>query len=520
MNPMKLLFVLIISTIIITGCQNNIKKNHDLPKVVVITGQVINRSSNDPKSIAVIIDDVASSEQIRVVDDLDKDGRFKSRFERYYPQEVMVKYNTIYEIFLSPGDSIHIIIDAKKQGTLEDCFHSISFSGDAVEENEQLKKFQEWFDPIKVKKSMNLIAESRYDPARYFQYRDSLRNSYHQSMIEFEKKNKVSPSITTWIYNEIEEDFFYNMWLYPMIHRRFNNYPPTWDVPVSYYDFFNKANITLESLSNAKLTKPFALSYYFFYTRNKIQEDLMIKGLVKDTILSDGKHERLWKVNNDSIIIDGIKKYTPKGLLRQLVFNWFFGMKLRQDMNTDFFEKNSSLISQEIKEPFLVMPLQKNYHEIREIALNPKNNGKPLIIDSNSRPGGDILKQVVKTNRGKVIYIDCWATWCGPCLAEMPYSKKLMTELKDEPVSFVFLSFNSPKEAALKKVNDLNLGGIHYFLDMDESNHLQELLSFSSFPNYLLIDKNGNIVRSSSALIPSNEKTKNNIIKLINQEGK
>ena len=516
---MKLLFVLIISTIIIAGCQNNIKKNHDSPKVVVITGEVINKSRNDPNSVTVIIDDVASNEQLRVVGDLDKNGRFKAHFERYYPQEVMVKYNTIYEIFISPGDSIHIVIDAQKQGTLEDRFHSISFSGDAVEENEQLKKFQEWFDPIKVKKSMNHIAESRYDPARYLQYRDSLRNSYHQYMFEFEKKNKVSPSITAWTYNEIEEDFFYNMWIYPIIHRRFNNYPSTWDVPVSYYDFFKKANITLESLCNAKLTKPFASYYYVYYIRNKIQEDLMIKGLVKDTILSDGKHEQLWKVNNDSIIIDGIKKYTPKGLLRQLVFNCFFGMKLRQDMNIDFFEKNSMLLSQEIKEPFLVLPLQKNYHEIREIALNPKNNGKPLIIDSNNKPGGDILKQILKTNRGKVIYIDCWATWCGSCITEMPYSKKLMAELKDESVSFVFLCFNSPKDAALKKVNDLNLGGTHYFLNKDESNHLQELLSCSSLPNYLLINKNGDIVRLRSNLRPSAEETKNDILKLINQEG-
>jgi thiol-disulfide isomerase/thioredoxin len=440
MNFIRSLFSLTFSALIFIGCHYSTKKNYDLPKVVVITGEVINRSSNDPNSVAIIINDVASSEQIRVVGDLEKDGHFDVRFERFYPQEVMVKYNTIYEIFINPGDSIHIIIDAKKQGTQEDCFHSIGFSGNAVEENEQLKKFQEWFDPIKEKKSNNMIAESRYDPARYLQYRDSLRNSYHQYMIEFKKKNIVSPSINTWIYNEIEEDFFYNMWLYPMIHRSLNNYPSDWDAPVSYYDFFKKANLTLESLCNAKLTKPFALHYYFSYIRNRIQADLMTKGLVKDTILYDGQQVHLWKVNNDSILIDGIKKYTPDGLLRQLVFNLFFGMKLRQDMNTDFFEKNSSLLSQEIKEPFLVIPLQKNYHKIREIAMNPKNNGKPLIMDSKNKSGGDILKQILATNRGKAIYIDCWATWCGPCLAEMPYSKKLMTELKDEPVVYTPLS--------------------------------------------------------------------------------
>ena len=520
MNFIKSLFAVTFSSLIFIGCQSNTKIFPDKSKEVVITGQVINRSGYDPKSIAVIINDVASGEQLRVVSDFDKDGHFEARFERFYPQEVLLKYNTIYEVFIHPGDSLHIKIDAQKQGTLEDRFHAISFSGNSVEENEQLTKFNGWFSPIKSRKSKNRIAESRYNPERYMQFRDSLRNSYHQYRTEFVKKNKVSQTINTWIYNEIEEDFFYNMWFYPIIHRKLNNYPSDWDVPVSYYDFYSKANITLESLSNAELTRPFALSYYSCYIRKKIESELMIKGLVQDTIFSDGRKGHLWKVNNDSIIIDGIKKYTAEGLLRQLVFNLFFRIKLRQDMNTDFFEKNSSLIAQEIKEPFLVIPLNKLYQDINEIAKNPKYNGKPLIIDSENTPGGDILKHIVESNKGKVIYIDCWATCCGPCIAEMPYSKKLMSELKDEPVSFVFLSFNSPMKDAQIKMNKLNMGGTHYFLNMDQSNHLQKVLSFSAFPNYILINKKGLVVKSGSELRPGIKETKDIIMKLINQDGK
>lgn len=513
--PFSLLFI----SIVFTSCQSRPVSFSAQPKEVVISGQVINRSSYDPNSMAIIINDVASSEQLRVVSNLDKDGRFEARFERFYPQEVMVKFNTIYEVYVHPGDSIHIKIDAKKQGTDEDCFHAISFSGDAVKENEQLIKFQEWFSSIKKNKSDNNVPESRYNPERYLQYRDSLRNSYQQYRIGFVKKNKVSPSIGTWIYYEVEGDFFYNMWLYPLNHKRLNNYPSNWDVPVSYYDFYKKANLTIESLSNAEYTKPFALHYYSFYIRNKIQEDLRNKGLVRDTISSDGKQIHLWKVtNSDSILIDGINKYTHEGLLRQLVYNLFFKLKLRQDNNTVFFDKYSSLISQEIKEPFLIIPLQKNYKDIREIAENPNNNRKPLIIDSENTPGRDILKQIVETNRGKVIYIDCWATWCGPCIAEMPYSKKLMTELKDEAVTFVYLSFNSPMKEAQKRMVELKMGGTHYFLNVDQGNHLQKIFSFSSFPNYVLIDKWGQIVKSGSDLVPESEGTKKDIIKLINQK--
>jgi hypothetical protein len=101
---------------------------------------------------------------------------------------------------------------------------------------------------------------------------------------------------------------------------------------------------------------------------------------------------------------------------------------------------------------------------------------------------------------------------------EMPYSRKLMFDLKGEEVEFVYLCFNSPKEAAQKKVAELKLGGTHYFLDADQSNHLQKTLAFSALPNYILIDKNGQIVKSGTELRPEVKETKNDILKLINQD--
>ena len=187
-------------------------------------------------------------------------------------------------------------------------------------------------------------------------------------------------------------------------------------------------------------------------------------------------------------------------------------------MKTEFYEKNTNLISQEIKEPFLVEPLQKIYQDIREMTNNPQNNGNPLIVDSEKTPGSDILKQIVKSNKGKVIYIDCWATWCGPCIAEMPYSKRLMNELKDEAITFVYLSFNSPQKESQYRMNDLKMGGTHYFLNVDQGNHLQKVFAFSSFPNYILIDKKGVMVKSSPDLLPGSEKTRKLILSLLKQK--
>ncbi len=52
----------------------------------------------------------------------------------------------------------------------------------------------------------------------------------------------------------------------------------------------------------------------------------------------------------------------------------------------------------------------------------------------------------MKSLKGKVVVIDFWATWCGPCVAEMPNMKKLYAEYKDKGVEFVGVSLDKSKE--------------------------------------------------------------------------
>ena len=48
--------------------------------------------------------------------------------------------------------------------------------------------------------------------------------------------------------------------------------------------------------------------------------------------------------------------------------------------------------------------------------------------------------------KGKVVVIDFWASWCGPCVAEMPNMKRLYAEYKDKGVEFIGVSLDQPKE--------------------------------------------------------------------------
>src|SRR5260370_29568897 len=57
-------------------------------------------------------------------------------------------------------------------------------------------------------------------------------------------------------------------------------------------------------------------------------------------------------------------------------------------------------------------------------------------------------------HRGKVVVLLCWATWCAPCMAQVPHERELVTRMKDRPFVMIGVNGDSTKEAAGKTVAD------------------------------------------------------------------
>jgi len=70
--------------------------------------------------------------------------------------------------------------------------------------------------------------------------------------------------------------------------------------------------------------------------------------------------------------------------------------------------------------------------------------GKPFDLEFEDAVSGKTIRMA--DLKGKVVVIDFWATWCGPCIAEMPRMKKLHAEFKDKGVEFIGVSSDAPEE--------------------------------------------------------------------------
>lgn len=103
---------------------------------------------------------------------------------------------------------------------------------------------------------------------------------------------------------------------------------------------------------------------------------------------------------------------------------------------------------------------------------------------------------------GKVIYIDLWATWCGPCMQEMPFFEKLKEKYKDNPaIAFVSLSIESSDGPWKKSLEKRKADGYQWLINRYKLN----AYNIVGIPRILLIDKDFKIVEMSAPL-PSDTK--------------
>lgn len=109
------------------------------------------------------------------------------------------------------------------------------------------------------------------------------------------------------------------------------------------------------------------------------------------------------------------------------------------------------------------------------------------------------LFSILKKNKGKVVYIDFWASWCAPCIREFPSSKSLYSKLKKDEVQFIYLSIDDETDLWKKAHVKHQLDNSNSFIVRNRNNSvLLENIKLTTIPRYLLVNKVGEIVMSDA----------------------
>ncbi|OBQ56510.1 TlpA family protein disulfide reductase [Tamlana sp. s12] len=135
----------------------------------------------------------------------------------------------------------------------------------------------------------------------------------------------------------------------------------------------------------------------------------------------------------------------------------------------------------------------------------------PAVVDENKQAALTDYKWALQTksgkiisfeqSKGKVVLLNFWATWCAPCIAEMPSLQLLYEDYKDQ-VDFVFVSSDPPEKikAFIKKEG-------YTFETYTIKSQLPDLLDVTNIPRTFLIDQSGHIIIDKTGAANWNSET-------------
>ena len=386
---------------------------------------------------------------------IDSLGNFRGLVEvetdGYYFFQVGMFYTTVR---FKKGQNVHVSIDAS------DFFKSIIYSGDLKKENN--------YNVSKSKLRANLVGDTKeyfVVPLNDFlpkieKTRDTLFSLLANSELS-QKDTELEKKLIKYEYLQTYNNY-----------KKFYNYHKKVDpvLPDDYFDPILGMNTDDDEIFR------YSRAY-----RNLIIENFRLSSkiaLSKDTSLT---------------IIDFVKN------------------KISDLKSADIREQIASMLIREIKEEnenidddydkimtLLASDRMKEKLTLRyKSAISTTSGTASVDFNYENFDGGSISLQEL---RGKLLYIDVWATWCGPCIKEMPALKELVKEYAKKDIEFVSISIDSKNdyEKWRKMVPEKNVGGIQLYDAEGLDSDFMKAFSVSLIPRFMMIDSEGKIITAKA----------------------
>jgi len=399
--------------------------------------------------------------KVKVLKDISvlQDGSFMDTIHDVQPGYYVFRYNNETSgFYLKPGYNLNLSLNTKEFD------ESIAYTGVGSSENNYL-----------AKKYLNDEGLGKFGA---YQYLGTINEEDYVRIADSVKKLEIdyleSQKEIDGDFRTLEEASINYNWVNRLdryeLYRRYVTEEKDFEVSKNYPDYNEGLNLEDETLLGVNSYSTYLISYY-----NK-------------------KAKELAKQNNTAIditylktLLNGIESPVIKEkLLYGAARSGISYTKSVQDYYDVFMAGSTDDAHKK--------DLTEKYNKIIKLS-----NGQPSpkFVDYENYSGGTTSLDDLK---GKYVYIDVWATWCGPCIREIPSLKEVEKNYHGKNIAFVSLSIDAKNDHDkwMEMIKEKELSGIQLFENEGGKSQFVTDYEIRAIPRFLLIDPDGNIVNSNA----------------------
>jgi thiol-disulfide isomerase/thioredoxin len=410
---------------------------------------------------------------------LNQEGKFNLLIEQATANYFTIDYNRqVLSLYLLPSDKVSLdisgvnITDSKISGA------SATYCNHIIQRTKEDRAFASAYPTFKL---------NSLTPERYFSLRDSVRNARLNTL----SQNDKSHSFITPFRDSEARIYTYQMGLDLISYKNQAIKSGVTAMPKALDKFLEGVNINDESMAYEASYKSFVLNKASLEANLRYQSD-------------NNKTPARYYELVIAVIGEWVKPERNKSVLISE-----FMPQILKDVGTADLTSFIATLEKISKDDKLISSVKKyaaQYEHLYSGRIAPDAE----FYDAN----GQISK--ISDYKGKVIYIDTWATWCGPCKREIPFLKTLEESYHGKNVEFISVSTDKDVNAWKSYIAKESMSGLQLHQSQEMEKTMSYLYVVNSIPRFILIDEEGRIVSVDAPRPSSGEEIRNLIDRVLN----
>lgn len=373
--------------------------------------------------------------------------------------------NESYNLIIFPDDTVHVEVKSNEKEI------ELNFSGRgaAINEYYKAKNIALGYGDMRVPINMHLSSSSTYTSIG--QKSDSIVNNE----LEFLEGYSAENELPAWFVHHEKAEIKYLGLTFktaiPSYNELFNVFQD--DLPAQYFSFISEQDIN----------NPDALSSrrYFSFLNDYFMRDLPVEEFKNLSGYARGE-----KINNH--ILPKSKSHLT-GEVKELYQKHLFSGLIQRLSDTTLIDSLAAVYEVEDYKNMLSIIGTRAKNKIANLDLL-KGDTIPNFYVVDQRDSLVSLRDY----QDKVVYINFWATWCGPCIKNMPELNQMIHDYSgQDEIAFLNICIDSEKEKWATSVERYQLTGINVFAEGNWNDKLKGTFNIKGIPNYVLIEP-GNIL--------------------------